>query len=247
MLAWLTGTTEQVSFYDQAEKIITIPLSLITVISSVMMPRIANEYQKNHTDIIRSLLLKAGKFALCLSMPMMLGVFCVAHQFIPWYLGNEFYPTAIAIMILSPIILLNTLTGISGKQYFTATNQMQILFKSYGVAATMNVIINSVLIPSFGYIGAAVATVISGISSTLIQYRYLQKQMNLIVLRHYIQHYFIGALLMAIIISFLSWNMVPSVKTTAIQVIVGVLVYTLYLLITRDTIIMQILATIKKH
>ena len=41
MLEWLTGTTNEVSFYDQAEKIITIPLSLITVISSVVMPRLA--------------------------------------------------------------------------------------------------------------------------------------------------------------------------------------------------------------
>ena len=34
MLGWITGEAQQVSFYDQAEKIISIPLSLITVIST---------------------------------------------------------------------------------------------------------------------------------------------------------------------------------------------------------------------
>ena len=83
MLEWLTGTTNEVSFYDQAEKIITIPLSLITVISSVVMPRLANEYQKGNKSGIQELLLQAGKYALCMAMAMMLGLFCIARQFIP--------------------------------------------------------------------------------------------------------------------------------------------------------------------
>ena len=43
MIEWLTGETAQISYYDQAEKIVMIPLTFITVLSTVMMPRIANE------------------------------------------------------------------------------------------------------------------------------------------------------------------------------------------------------------
>ena len=38
MLQWITGMTRQISFYDHAEKLINIPLSLIAVMSTVMMP-----------------------------------------------------------------------------------------------------------------------------------------------------------------------------------------------------------------
>ncbi len=105
MLKWLSGQTAQLSFYDNAEKMINIPLSIITVMSTVMMPRIANEFQKNNKDNIRNLLVKAGRYALLMTFPLMIGMFCIAQQLIPWYLGNEFLPTATAMMILTPIVL----------------------------------------------------------------------------------------------------------------------------------------------
>lgn len=241
MLNWFTGMTSQVSFYDQAEKIVTIPLSLITVISTVVMPRLANEYQKNNYRKIEKLLLKAGKFALCMAMPMMFGIFCIARQFVPWYLGNEFQPTAIAIMVLAPIIVLNTLAGISGNQYFTATNQTSILLKAYIIAAGMNVFINAILIPQFGYIGAAIATVISSFSSVVTQYFYLMRQVKITDIWKYIIKYFIGALLMAISIYLFSGKMRASILTTFIQIMIGIFVYSLYLLLIRDSIVKEII------
>ncbi len=91
MLEWMTGTTREISFYDQAEKIVTIPLSLLTVLSTVMMPRIANEYKKKNQKEIQRLLFWAGRAVLCLAMPMMLGMFCIAKQFIPCVLGKRIF------------------------------------------------------------------------------------------------------------------------------------------------------------
>lgn len=240
MLEWITGTTKQVSFYDQAEKIVTIPLSLITVISSVVMPRLANEYQKGNRKVIEALLVRAGKYALCMAMPMMLGMLCIAGKFIPWYLGEEFQATANAMMILSPIILLNSLAGISGNQYFTATNQMSILLKAYITAAVMNVGINAALIPHFGYKGAAVATVISSLSSVIMQYYYLTKQVDVKAFLKYAKTYLIGAVLMAVGISVLSWRMSASPLTTVIQICIGVVIYFVFLIITRDSIVKEV-------
>lgn len=250
MLEWLTGTTNEVSFYDQAEKIITIPLSLITVISSVVMPRLANEYQKGNKSGIQALLLQAGRYALCMAMPMMLGLFCIARQFIPWYLGEEFYATAYAMMILAPIILLNTLTGISGKQYFTATNQTSILLKAYVAAALMNVVINALLIPRYGYVGAAIATVLSSLASVLTQYRYLISQVDMTPLWRYLAKYFLGAVIMAAGIATLCFNMPASPVTTIIQILLGISIYLIYLVMTKDAVFKETLSMLtrkKKH
>lgn len=249
MLEWITKTTEQVSFYDQAEKIINIPLSLITVMSTVVMPRLANEYQNGDKAGIQALLLKAGRYALCMAMPMMLGLFCIARQFIPWYLGDEFYPTAIAMMILAPIVLLNTLTGLSGKQYFTATDQTSVLLKAYIAAAVINIVINALLIPWFGYIGAAVATVVSGLVSTAIQYCYLTRQVDIAPFWRYLGKYFLGAAIMAAVITAVSFKMTASPVTTVIQVILGIAVYFLYLAVTKDASLKEAAAMLlkKKH
>lgn len=234
MLKWFTGTTDQVSFYDHAEKIVTIPLSIITVISTVMMPRIANEYQKGRIDSINDYLLKAGKITLCMAMPMMVGIFCIARHMIPWYLGEDFSPTATAIMLISPIILFNALSGISGKQYFTATDQTGILLKSYVSAAVANMAANALLIPRYGFIGAAVATVLSSLLSVVVQYVYLCRQVNMKPLLQYGIRYSIGAALIAAVLLPTEKLLDDSILTTAVQTAAGIVIYALYLIAIKD-------------
>ena len=125
MIELMTGATNEVSFYDYSEKIVMIPLTFITVLSTVMMPRIANEYKKGNKDNISELLNRAARFSLFIACPMVFGLIAVADKLIPWYLGEEFVPTVYAIILIAPIIISNTLTGISGGQYFTATNKSE--------------------------------------------------------------------------------------------------------------------------
>lgn len=239
MLAWMTGETNQVSFYDQAEKIVTIPLSLITVISTVMMPRIANEYKKHNQAVIDNLLSKAGRFALCMAIPMMFGIFSIAGDFIPWYLGSEFQPTAIAIMVLSPIVVLNSLAGISGNQYFTATNQISILMKAYVTAAVMNIAVNALLIPHIGYVGSAIATVLSSLSSVIIQYHFMLKQVKLKGLLKGMLKYLIGGLIMCAAVLYIGRLMPATIITTFAQVVAGLSIYFIYLVVTKDDLIKE--------
>ncbi len=234
MLKWLTGTTNQVSFYDQAEKIVMIPLSLITVVSTVMMPRIANEFRKGNSDSIERLLLKAGRFTLLIAMPMAAGVCLTARQLIPWYLGDEFIPTSAAIMALSPIILLNALSGLSGKQYFTATDQTKILLKSCVAAAAVNVAVNAALIPLWGFMGAAAATVLSSLLMVVVQYAYLSRQISVRPLLPVGLKYLLGAALMTCAAVLPTYRMKASPATTALQAGIGVAAYAAFLLITRD-------------
>lgn len=247
MLEWLTGTTEQVSFYDQAEKIINIPLSFVTVLSTVMMPRIANEFKKNNKDTITELLINVGRVELFLAFPLMLGLFVIASKFIPWYLGNEFMPTAYAMMILAPIVLFNSLTSISGAQYFTATNQIGILIKGYVSAAVLNFCVNAMLIPKLGYAGAAIATVGSSIISVIIQYYYLSKQMKIGAVLRYAFKYAIGSLVMAGGIFFFTRNLGATVTTTLIQMIIGGVIYMIFLIVTRDEMLKEFIYVLKKY
>ena len=245
MIKWLTGATDQITYYDQAEKIIKIPLALITVMSTVMMPRIANEYKNNGKDKIQPLLIKAGKFTLFSAFPLMAGLFVVARQFVPWYLGKGFMATAYAMMILVPFILFNSLGEISGKQYFTATNQINILMKAYVSSAVVNIIVNALLIPPHGYVGAAVATVLSSFISLIIQYYDFDRQINMRPLIRYGIKYFVISLAMAIAVYFPTRRMEAKPITTLIQAFIGGAVYFLILSINKDEMIMESLTVIK--
>lgn len=246
MIEWFTGNTAQISFYDQAEKIINIPLALITVLSSVMMPRVANEFRKKNYSMIAMLLSKAGRFSLLLAFPLMVGLFIISKQFIPWYLGTEYLPTAHAMMILAPIVLFNSLSSISGAQYFTATNQIRVLMKAYVSAAIINVVVNALLIPTYGYVGAAIATVASSFISVVVQYYYLLKQIKLDEFLKYSLIYAIGSFIMGWCIYGVTNQYCSRAIVTVVQILIGVLIYLIYLCAIKDSLFFELINTLKK-
>lgn len=241
MIEALTKETSQVSFYDNAEKIVTIPLTFITVLSTVMMPRIANEFQNKRYENIQAFLIKAGKISLYLAFPMTTGLIGIAGCFVPWYLGSQYLPVIAGIMIIAPIVIGNSLEGISGKQYFTATNQINVLIKAYFSTAILNVVINALLIPKFGFIGAAIATVISSYICVAIQYFELNKQMKMAALIPCAIKYFLFSAIMYGVIALITTQLKPNPISTIVQVIVGGLVYVLLSAITRDEVFLEML------
>ncbi len=233
MLKWFTSSS-QVSFYDQAEKITNIPLAFITVLSTVMMPRIASEFSKNEKSAMELHLNSAVDYSLFMALPMMFGMAGVASTLIPWYLGAEFIPCINAIYFLSPVIIFNSLSGVSGNQYFTATNQINILMKAYVTATVINITFNAILIPHFGYAGAAATTLLSSLVSILIQYYYMKRQVRIKVFKPFVYKYLVFSVVMFSVVYLVGRSMGISILTTATQIGVGTLSYLIMLLLSRD-------------
>lgn len=246
MIEWLTKTTNQVSFYDQAEKIVIIPLSFITVLSTVMMPRIANEFAHRNYHNIEGLLVKACRTSLILAYPLMFGIAGIANRFIPWYLGEEFKATATVLILLAPIVTSNTLVGISGTQFFIATGQTNILLLSNGSAAIMNVIVNALLIPKYGYVGAAVATLISNYTLVVIQYVALGRQIDIRKMFHKTFRYLASSLLMFLVVLFIGYIGRATPLTTLAQIFAGGAVYFVFLFMMRDELFLELIRRVIK-
>ena len=87
-----------------------------------MMPRLANEFYNGNEDKVEYYLTKVGKLSLAMAIPMMVGMMHI-YQLVPWYLGDEYMPSAYVLIMISPLAVTNTLIGISGNQYFIATKQ----------------------------------------------------------------------------------------------------------------------------
>ena len=244
MIEMLTKNASNVAFYDQAEKIVTIPLTFVTVLSTVMMPKIANEFANQNNDEISRLLNKAGQVSLFMACPMMVGIAIIANHFVPWFLGDSFLPSAIVISIISPIIVSNSLSGISGKQFFTATNQINVILIAYMSTAVVNVTINALLIPKFSYIGAAVATVISSYISVLIQYYIMNKQVKMNKTFISGMKYLACSFIMGIIVFYFDKFMSPSPITTIAECVLGFVIYFILLFILRDKTLFEMLSIV---
>ena len=247
MIELLSNQTAQVSQYDYAEKIVTIPLSFITVISTVMMPRIANSFVKKESENIEELINKITQFSLWLACPLTVGIATISLKLIPWYLGQNFYQASWVIIIISPLVITNTLLGVSDGQYFTATNQIGVMLKSQITACIVNVIVNILLIPKYGMFGAAFASIISSLGCATMQYIHMCKQVKMSGLFLQGLKYFAFSVIMGTIILAATTKMDATPYTNLIQFIIGVTVYFGLCIIFKDKILNYIISIINKR
>lgn len=61
MIGFLTGSEEEIAYYEQGQKIIKIFMALITSLGTVMMPRVANLFKLNEMEKAKSYLLECRK------------------------------------------------------------------------------------------------------------------------------------------------------------------------------------------
>lgn len=228
------ANSEAVAYYNQAEKLIKAPLALITAASTVMMPRIANEYVKNNMDKVKDYLDSSLRFLMMMAFPVAFGMAGIANELIPWFLGRDFQPAALAMIVLAPIILAIAGTSLSADQYFLPTKQTKILTISYTISAVINLIVNFILIPDYGFVGAAIGTIAAEYSVFVIQYFVLNKQLKMLKTLCGCLKYGFFAFIMFIIVWTLGQKLGAGWITTLIQIVVGIAIYAVLLLVSRD-------------
>lgn len=234
MLEAICNDTKQIAYYSQAEKIIKAPIALITAVSSVMMPRIANEYAKNNIDAIKKYLDFTLQGLMLMAWPVAFGMAAIAEKMIPWYLGPGYEPAIYAMMILAPIIVAIAASSLSANQYFLATNQTRIMTISYSVSACLNLIFNALLIPRLGFVGAAIGTIIAEYTVFIMQYYVMNKQIKVIRTMISCLRYGIYSAIMFAIVVMIGRKFDAMVITTLIQAVVGCSIYVILLLVTKD-------------
>ena len=233
MLRWISGESA-IAFYDQAEKLINVPLTFITVLGTVMMPRIANEFKKGNKEEVSKLICSAKQFSTLSAIPLMLGICGIAKNLIPWYLGEEFLPVINVIYFIAPIIIFNSYSSVFGAQYLTATDQTKILTIACFSAAGVNLVINSILIPFFAERGAAIATLIASLVSIVIQLSYIRKQITIKIFDvNFIKCLVAGAFMIGIVI-LMEFIKVHPILVTVLQILGGATVYFIILAIVHE-------------
>ncbi|MEO5905457.1 MAG: oligosaccharide flippase family protein [Saprospiraceae bacterium] len=95
-------------------------------------------------------------------------IFISARWFIPLLFGNQFSPAINATMILSIGIIFISQRLIFSN-YFKATNNIKYVIRAAWIGVAMTILFDILLIPTYGIVGAAVATVIAyGTTSLLL-------------------------------------------------------------------------------
>ena len=244
MIKGLANNITDVGFYDQAERLVKIPLALITALSSVMLPRVSNEFKNNNKENVKKYISTSFIFSIYMAIPLMFGIFSVSYTMVPWFYSPAYNGVIPIMMIISPIILFISLSSVCGNQYLTAVNDTKTLTKSYCIGALLNLIFNAILIPIISAKGAAIGTVIAEFTVFIIQYLVVRKILDEKNIIRNLYKYLLCGIVMFIACNVVGIHYPPTAMTTIIQIITGVIVYFVILLIIKDELTYNVISKV---
>ena len=242
---------DQVGFYNNAEKIINIPMGIITALGTVMLPRmsniVANGDKKRVDDYIRI----SAKLVTLLSSAIAFGLMGVSSVLAPVFFGDEFIACGEIIILLSFTVFFIAWANVIRTQYLIPNKRDSIYLTSTMVGAILNLIINWMLIPKYQANGAAFGTIVAEFSVMLVQ---MVAVKNELPMRKYIMSYspiLIIGLIMAVLVDRIGIKLGVSVSTLAIQILAGGFFFCIatiaYLRISNDEMWRLGLDSIKKR
>ncbi len=151
-----------VGLYGAAYKPITAMLAIPLMVFLGLLPILSRAYMENE-DFFRGIVFRLQKISALVILPCgVLATFSAPH-IIELLYGKGFQESVIALQVLSWSFVLVVLRGVY-RQALLAIGQQVKDLTCAGVSAGVNIFLTVILIPMYGMVGAAVATVLSDIA-----------------------------------------------------------------------------------
>lgn len=182
MLGFMTNYDE-VGYYSNATHITKTILTIVISLSIVAVPRIADYAKNNEYDKINELVNKSFSFIVFISFPMSFGLMLITPTFIPLFLGEQFVGAVIPMMILSFLLISIGMNNLISSQALLSLGFDKLLFNTVIYGAIANFIINCILIPKMGAIGASISSLIAETSILFFAFHYAYRNTQIRVRR----------------------------------------------------------------
>lgn len=171
MIGGIVSTTE-LGYYENAEKIINIPIGILTAIGTVMLPFMSKQVKKDQStmgDEKNDILYRMFQVCFLIMIPMAFMLFVIAKDFTSIYFGPGFEKSGDILMLLSSTIIFATVANVIRTNYLIPNEKDKIYVTSTIVGAVVNLILNLVFIKSLGAIGACIGTIAAEASVMIYQ------------------------------------------------------------------------------
>jgi len=244
MLGAMSSIT-QLGFYENAEKIINIPNTIIAAFGTVMLPKMSNILHNRKWGEASRYIEQSMRYVICIAIAFAFGLASVGQVFAPVFWGDSFSPSGIIIVGLSITIPFISFANVIRTQFLIPTEKDKEYLGSVIIGAAVNLIINGLLIKSMGAMGATIGTIAAEATVCVLQVLAVRKEIAITkYITETVPFLFLG-IAMGIIVYKIGQIRGVSITTLIIQVAVGGLFYgicsLIYLYCIRDSILRGIL------
>ena len=230
-----------VGYYSNAVKINKIIVSVVTSISTILLPRLSYYIENNEVDKFNDIVNKVFNIILFIGLPACIGMIFISKNIVYIMFGEEFIPAIKTMMILSPLIPILAIGNLFGTQVLMPIGKEKKLLISVVLGSIVNFTLNLILIPIYKENGAAIATVVAELIVMIVQIHYALSFVKISINKKQLSTIIISNLVMSIVL--LSINIV--IKGILVNLICSVvfatIIYIVINLLMKNTIFNEII------
>jgi len=250
MLGFISSKV-QLGFYENAEKVNNIPVTIISSFGTVMLPRMSNMAAKGQKKKSERYTAISMQLVMCLALALAFGLAAVSTVFAPVFWGAEFIPSGTLIMGLSITIPFISFANVIRTQYLIPNQKDRQYVASVICGAIVNLAINLLLISRLGAVGAMIGTIAAEITVCVYQAVVVRKQMPIwSYIKNFAYFILVGALMFVVVYAF-GCRMGTSLSTLIWQIVIGVVIYCalalIYFVRTKNTVVLNMVNGIFKR
>ena len=245
MIGMLTRSEAENGYYEQATKIMNIAKSMIYSLNTVMSARMSYLFSVEKTEEIKAKLNRSFGFLMLIEVPMALGIIGVAENFVPWFFGDGYEKTIQLLQILSPILVIISISNCLGNQYLIPSGQQSRGTKGILAGAGVNFLLNLLFIPWLASIGAAIASVTAESVISMI-YVYMSKgYADWKMIWENVWKRLIAGCVMFFAVFCIGKGYSGSVWITMVQVFAGGCIYFIVLYLEKDNLVRELMGEVR--
>lgn len=235
----------QLGLYENAEKIVNVPVSIIGAFGTVMLPKMSYLAAKEDEQGTSRYILLSMRYVMCLAFALTFGVAGVGQVFSPLFWGDAFTGAGPLIMGLAVTVPFISFANVIRTQYLIPQSRDMEYTVSVIAGAFANLIINWILIPPYGAMGATIGTIAAEMLVCVIQAFFVKRQLPIkTYCKNTVPFLAFGVCMFAVVYGtgrFLNVSWATLMTQVALGIIFYVAVSMIYLWVTKDEIFLQVI------
>ena len=218
---------EQLGFFDNAEKIVNLPMTVIASFGAVMIPRMSNMIARKENEETARYTKLSFYYVMWLAYAFAFGLAGVAYIFAPVFWGEAFRSVSMLMIGLCMTLPFVAFANIIRTQFLIPLHKDKAFLSSVISGAIVNVIMNLIWIPRCGAWGSVMATIAAEVVVCMVQVFCVRKEMPVWAYFKPSLIFIPFAAIMCVAVYAVGNWMGESVSTLMIQIVCGIVVYLL--------------------
>lgn len=177
LVGMIAGPT-QLSYYDQSQKVVRILLALVTSVSTVLMPKLA-QLDKNDNGNYNKILKLSLDITFISSLFITLNLMVNSNDFVPWFFGTKFGAMTDNMFYVSLILIFISYGGVFANQFALSKGYYKEYALPYFLGAIISIPLNIVLVGKYKADGGTATIIVTELMVCLVRIIIVAKKINL--------------------------------------------------------------------